>query len=325
MAHQCKHDLSPAGKEKGNAVAKAVGAKAGKGKSKKAIAGGGGAATEATTEPVVQSPVATQPVAETVPAKATKSKKAKAEPEAATVEAAKPAKATKSKKAATEAAEATQPAKTTKSKKAATEAKAAEATAKPSAKSKKEKLPDPESEHNAAAKTVEEYAKENNISITKAKQEYAAVRGFTGSDYDSVRINEVNGWSDPQVNRINAFLGRGKAFNGEVHRGLSISSVDDFNILKANLSKGEMSLNAMSSFSSDRSIAREFTSKSRGDIGVLMTVERNKSGRSIRHLSKIEEEQEVLVPKGARYKVKKTEESVGENGRPFLTVHLEEL
>ena len=105
MGHQCKHDLSPGSKAKGEKVAKAAGA----GKGKKAAGGGGASAAEDVK--------AIEPVKSEAPA---------AKPEAP---AENPAKAAKPKITAEEKAKAAEEAKATKAK-AAAEAKAAKATPK---------------------------------------------------------------------------------------------------------------------------------------------------------------------------------------------------
>jgi len=122
------------------------------------------------------------------------------------------------------------------------------------------------------------------------------------------------------IESIDRYVKKMPAYEGVIHRGMSFNSDDARTDFLSKISKG-YSLEAMSSFSSSRIAAEEFaaarTSSSRG---VIFTV-KNKSGASVAALSRMKKEEEVLVPKGTKYRIVGTPKKIG----GVVVVQMEEI
>ena len=109
------------------------------------------------------------------------------------------------------------------------------------------------------------------------------------------------------IESIDQYVKKMPAFEGMIHRGMTFKSEDARKSFLSKISKG-YSLEAMSSFSSSKKIAEDFAGTSSN--GIIFTV-KNKSGASIKQLSKIKEEEEVLVPKDTKYRIVGKPKKVG--------------
>ena len=119
------------------------------------------------------------------------------------------------------------------------------------------------------------------------------------------------------IEAIDRYVKKMPAFEGVIHRGMTFKSEDQRKSFLSEISKG-YSLEAMSSFSSSRGIAEDFAGTSSN--GIIFTV-KNKSGASIKQLAQIKEEEEVLVPKGVKYKLVGKPKKVG----GVVVVEMEEI
>ena len=119
------------------------------------------------------------------------------------------------------------------------------------------------------------------------------------------------------LDSIDRYVKKMPAFEGVIHRGMTFKSEGDRKSFLSKISGG-YSLEAMSSFSSSRGIAEDFAGTSSN--GIIFTV-KNKSGASIKQLSTTKEEEEVLVPKGVKYKLVGTPKKVG----GVVVVEMEEI
>ena len=100
---------------------------------------------------------------------------------------------------------------------------------------------------------------------------------------------------------LNTYLDKAPRYNGGIHRGLTFNNKADFDQFLAKINeKSGIDLNAMSSFSSVKSVAKEFDG---GEFGVMMSVKKNKSGVTVKNASVYPKESEVLVKKGTTYKI----------------------
>lgn len=117
---------------------------------------------------------------------------------------------------------------------------------------------------------------------------------------------------------VNLLLSKGAKYDGAVYRGIDFWSGSqassggreklrqDRDRFVAELrQKGEISLDAFSSFSTRPSVARQFAAGQGrdGTTSVVFRVKKNRSGVDVAPFSKVYEEAEVLVPKGTRYRV----------------------
>lgn len=144
---------------------------------------------------------------------------------------------------------------------------------------------------------------------------YRSVNWFTGGGYTVMRSVEqgknTRAFSQEKLSKselaatkkdvenVNKYLRSAPVFEGSIHRGMRFGSTEARNaFLKSVTENGGLELEAMSSFSSSKGQARNFADKN----GVVMKV-RNKSGVSVKAFSNYPTEDEVLCPKGAKYKV----------------------
>lgn len=138
------------------------------------------------------------------------------------------------------------------------------------------------------------------------------VHTFTTSLYPKIRAADRGENKSVVMQRhakgINKYLEKMPKHDGVIYRGLEIDENKfDTKIFEKSLTNPK-GLDAFSSFSTDREVAERFARRGvAGSIGedkfeVILTV-RNKSGVSIQALSRTPQEDEVLVPKGTKYKI----------------------
>lgn len=135
-----------------------------------------------------------------------------------------------------------------------------------------------------------------------------------GNPLTKAEIAEVQS----SIESIDQYVKKMPAFEGVIHRGMFFDSDNGRTDFLSKISQG-YSLEAMSSFSSSRTIAEEFAGSS-SSRSVIFTV-KNKSGASIQQLSGVKKEEEVLVPKGTKYKIVGTPKKIGE----VVVVQMEEI
>lgn len=187
-------------------------------------------------------------------------------------------------------------------------------------------------------KAADKISQVTGMSKEESRKAAHAIIGFSLLEYGEVRANERNGkpftggseQSVPsfaeskdydRIKAINNFIDKAPKYEGTVHRGLAFSNQKDFNKFLKSIKSGEP-VDAMSSTTSNLDIAKGFASS--GSINVLMNI-KNKSGVSIKTLSKFSDEDEVLVPRGALYKASKITKSIGENGKELYTIDVDEI
>jgi hypothetical protein len=135
---------------------------------------------------------------------------------------------------------------------------------------------------------------------------------------------EQNGTEKKYAAAINSYIAQAPKFKGQVHRGLTFDKPEAVSgFLKQLTQDGGLELDAMSSFSSDRNIAKSFDG---GNYGVLIKVKANQSGTSIKNGSSNSGENEVLIPKGTKYRISgKPTLIVNGAGRTTIELELEEI
>ncbi|MBD2076217.1 DUF1073 domain-containing protein [Phormidium sp. FACHB-592] len=147
---------------------------------------------------------------------------------------------------------------------------------------------------------------EQKLGLTKkeAKETISSVTSFTGDNYTAIRKAEREGKPTKEGKAINRYIEKAPKYDGEIYRGLSFKTtkeLDDF--LNTAKEGSSMKPDAVSSFSSDRSIAERFSKDSGNQNSVVLKVKQNRSGASIQDLTLYPEEGEVLVPKNTTYRV----------------------
>ncbi|MBI4739000.1 hypothetical protein HY772_05580 [Candidatus Woesearchaeota archaeon] len=181
---------------------------------------------------------------------------------------------------------------------------------------------------------IETMAKNAGITTDQAQAAKDSIIEFTGTSYKEIRSvqrglatdldqDSINTFND-HIENINRYIENAPPFSGEVYRGMNFSSTQDRNAFLKSIDDG-FSLEAISSSSSDREIARLFAT-GEGALkdnppkghGVLFKI-KNKSGVSIQNISDYPQEAEVLIPKGAKYSVR----SVNRKGK-IIEVELDE-
>ena len=157
------------------------------------------------------------------------------------------------------------------------------------------------SDHNVVFDATE-YARVTGVSVDEALDRFQAIQSFSEENYTEIRQSQRSGNDNKEAQQIEAYLKTAQKYEGDIHRGVALRSVDDFYRRYGGLG-GEFRESSMNSWSSDRSIATGFSADVAGRPVQVIFTTRNKSGASIRNKSSAFEESEVLVGKGARYKV----------------------
>lgn len=177
--------------------------------------------------------------------------------------------------------------------------------------SKSEQIPD----------SPEAIAQVTGLSADDASKAYDSIRAFAGIAYSDIRDYEAFGKGGSQAKQhaenINKYLDRAPVYDGEMFRGFAFSSKSRFDDFMKGVSSKKMEVNAMSSFTKSRKIAEQFAGGGLGDAEyqVVMRVRKSKPvGADISKISKLTEEEEVLVKKGSRFKIEDVKRSVTDSG-----------
>ena len=134
-----------------------------------------------------------------------------------------------------------------------------------------------------------------------------AVWGWSGSDYKDVRKYQkgIDGYDSykEQAENIERFLKLAPKWgtSGDTYRGVKMSK-EDF----SKLAKGvEVDMHGTSSWSTSRGVAEGFAPSISDLVSVLYISPSQSKGVDIHTMAHYPSEREVLVSKGARYRVKK--------------------
>jgi hypothetical protein len=171
---------------------------------------------------------------------------------------------------------------------------------------------------------LDDLAEIHGVSRAVAKDRVAAVEHFSGPEYPGIRAGDgdrptyytedgkkkdTTPWHREQAKLINDYINDSPKYDGVIYRGFRQDTVDGAayveDIKKALRSKDGYSLRSFSSFSSNYEIAQNFAVLTDGDDppeAFLIEVKQNTRGASIRSVSTITDEDEVMVPKATRYR-----------------------
>ncbi|MFM6196314.1 MAG: hypothetical protein ACKPEN_17445 [Planktothrix sp.] len=182
-------------------------------------------------------------------------------------------------------------------------------------------------DHESMPSTAEEYHKALekagvNISEKEAKATVESIYKWT-KDSTDIRADQKAGEENDHADRISNYVRNSTPYKGEVYRGIHFGTKKE----ALNWAKGDKdgvldNQGAHASWSSSLETAEEFSDdffieEKRFPV-VIKTI--NKSGASIKNLSNIRGEDEVIVLKDTRHRVKSVKE---ENGR--IIVEAEEI
>lgn len=146
------------------------------------------------------------------------------------------------------------------------------------------------------------------VSDSEANQMIYAVGGFTKSNYRAIReidagTRQPDDFYGPQHKDLYKYLRNPRVpiFKGSIYRGLNGLSADQ---IKNLVPGGMINLDAISSFSSSKNVAKKYSKADGGKGAVLLKVNSNATGKSVKSLSVYPEENEVVVPKGSSYQIR---------------------
>jgi hypothetical protein len=136
------------------------------------------------------------------------------------------------------------------------------------------------------------------------------INSWTKTGYKKIKKSQRADEQTPEVAAMNKFIEKSPKFDGEIYRGMAFASPKKLEDFISSVSGGSMSLDSISSFSSDKDLAIDFASGTGGTSAkssnaLLIRVKGNKSGVSVVPFSAPDHksEAEVVAPKGAAYKM----------------------
>ena len=125
-----------------------------------------------------------------------------------------------------------------------------------------------------------------------------------------------------QARSVEDFITRAPKYEGTVYRGVGFRKAEDAERWFAQLHGGEKTI-ALESWSVNEKMAGSFA---RGrEVEVVMTVKENRYGAPIMSRSAFKPEEEVVMPRGVRYRVANTVKKELDHGRVLYEVELEQL
>ena len=141
-------------------------------------------------------------------------------------------------------------------------------------------------------KEQKKYIKDKTgVSDEEAEEIYGAIAHYTTTSYDDVRNMKNNDKSVVEERKhLEEYISKAPKYEGNIYRGMHFN---DDNFVKQLEAGKIISMNGISSWSSDKNIAQAFSEQYGAKNQVIITT-KNKSGVDISKLSAIEEEKEVL-------------------------------
>lgn len=132
-----------------------------------------------------------------------------------------------------------------------------------------------------------------------------SVNMFSRSDFREIRASQQHGTPSSQAESVERYIAAAPKWNGgTLYRGISVSSSDADKLIADAKAGKPFDQRGTSSWSSTSSVGKGYTipeTASRGNVKVLYRTPGTKLGTSIRHLSKHQDENEVIISKNAKW------------------------
>lgn len=175
--------------------------------------------------------------------------------------------------------------------------------------------------------------KELGVSQQEAKDMIREVSGYTDGAATDMRIWQQGGkqWDMQELTpkeakimseQVEKYIAKAPKWDGgEIYRGIGISEDDAHKLLDdIAFSMKPLDMKGTSSWTSDKSIADDFSEWNGADVAVIFKAPGTKKGTSIDHISDFSQS-EVLVSKDARWDVKNIQGSIDDG---YLVIEMEE-
>lgn len=151
-------------------------------------------------------------------------------------------------------------------------------------------------------------AKDLGVSDEEATTMHRAIRSYSGSAYGDIRHFQTQG-PPPDMKEaadaIESFIEKSPKWDGgTVYRGMRVDHATAWKIVSNAMAGKTISMLGSSSWSSDDSVAEGFaeTYNSKKYTGIIFRSSGKQNGTSIKHLSNMSYENEVLMSNSARWK-----------------------
>jgi hypothetical protein len=176
---------------------------------------------------------------------------------------------------------------------------------------------------------IAQIARTQKVSESVARERVEAVGRFADYNYPEIRAaddglttykdvdDEIVGVSkqaQDDARRINEYIRDSPKYEGTIYRGLSDSGGNLDQMIDQLKSPEGLTIRSVSSFSSSPRVAVNFATAGKTKA-VVVEVRSNRSGSSIRNIAALHHEDEVIVPKGTRYRY------VGERVENGITIY----
>lgn len=187
--------------------------------------------------------------------------------------------------------------------------------------------------HKKGQELVDYTMKELGVSEPEAKEMIKAVSGYTDGYATDMRSWQVHGdgyilneMSSKEARtmseQVEKFIDKSPKWDGgEIYRGIGVDEDAAMRILDDIYSEKPFDMKGTSSWTSDKSIADDFSEWNGADISIIFRAPGTKKGTSIDHISDFSQS-EVLVSKEARWKVKRIEGGIDDG---YMIIDMEEL
>ncbi len=165
-------------------------------------------------------------------------------------------------------------------------------------------------------------AEDTGVDLTTAAKMRKALGAYSDGKYKEI----ING-KEPEASILDEFINKAPKFDGSLYRGIIVP----IDFAKAYKPGETLNMKGVSSWSSKKDTAEDYSLgimedqnfKIGKDIAVVFVLPETNNGTSIKHVSKYQRENEVLVAASAKYKIKKIDSIEGY--KPMTYVHLEEM
>lgn len=183
-------------------------------------------------------------------------------------------------------------------------------------------------------KDAERVANATETDEETAKKMIKAVDRFVAHECTYIRKaqmdtrngNDCNAKDKEDADSIESFIQRSpKWAGGNLHRGINVSQDTASDIVKRVQAGETLDMQGISSWSSESKIAVDFAHTSfQGRVGVVFhtNAKETTKGTSIKHLSELEHEKEVLMSESARYKGTRVVNNTAKN---LIEIYVDEV